>query len=142
MSEEINQNIDNQPNNAAPAENGTQAGKMFTQEEVNKIVSERLARDREKRSGQQQEDTRELALKARENRLDCREYLSEKKYPDELLEVLDTSDVEKFKAAADKLHSAYGLDRPHFVNPPRFTATQNGNSPAAAHDPIRDAFKP
>ena len=143
MSEE-NKNIDNQPNNAAPAENGDQAGKMFTQDEVNKIVSDRLARDREKRSAQQQEDTKELALKARESRLDCREYLSKKKYPAELLEVLDTSDVEKFKAAADKLHSIYGMEdkRARFVNSPRFTAPGGGSHTPATHDPIRDAFRP
>lgn len=141
MSEEI-KNIENQPNNAAPAENGDQAGKMFTQDEVNKIVSDRLARDREKRSAQQQEDTKELVLKARESKLDCREYLSEKKYPAELLEVLDTSDVETFKAAADKLWTVYGMDCPHFVNPPQFTAPMSGNRTPAIHDPIRDAFKP
>ena len=144
MSEE-NKNIDNQPNNAAPAENGDQAGKMFTQDEVNKIVSDRLARDRDKRSAQQQEDTKELALKARESKLDCREYLSEKKYPAELLDVLDTSDVEKFKAAADKLQSIYGVDvrqRARFVDPPRFASPNGGNHSAMAHDPIRDAFKP
>lgn len=145
MSEDNNkQNIDNQPNNAAPAENGDQAGKMFTQDEVNKIVSERLARDREKRSTQQQEDTKELALKARESKLDCREYLSEKKYPAELLDILDTSDFEKFKAAADKIQSVYGVDdkRARFVNPPRFTAPSNGGGASTVNDPIRNAFMP
>lgn len=141
MSEE-NKNIDNQPNNAAPAGNGDQAGKMFTQDEVNKIVSDRLARDREKRSAQQQEDTKELALKARESRLDCREYLSEKKYPAELLEVLDTSDVEKFKAVADKLQDIFGMNRPRFVDPPKFTAPNRGGCGTMTHDLIRDAFKP
>lgn len=150
MSEEINkQNIEDQPNNAAPAENGDQAGKMFTQDEVNKIVSDRLARDREKRSAQQQEDTKELALKARESKLDCREYLSEKKYPAELLEVLDTSDVEKFKATADKIQEMYGLEskRARFVDPPKFAAPRFDGGPGPGgfgfrNDPIRDAFKP
>ena len=144
MSEEISKNIDNQPDNAASAENGEQAGKMFTQDEVNKIVSDRLARDREKRSAQQQEDTKEMALKARESKLDCREYLNEKSYPAELLEVLDTSDVEKFKSNADKLQGIYGADqkRARFVNPPRFTAPSRGGSNPTQHDPIRDAFVP
>ena len=61
MSEEIKNN-EPQQQPTQPAENG--AGKMFTQEEVNKIVSERLARDRESRSAQQQNDERESALKA------------------------------------------------------------------------------
>lgn len=147
MSEETNQNTNQnaiQQPTTPPADNGNQScGKMFTQDEVNRIVSDRLARDREKRTAQQQDDTKELALKARESKLDCREYLSEKKYPAELLEVLDTSDVEKFKAAADKLWSVYGMDRPHFVNPPKFTGHKGNYSTGnVADDPIRDAFKP
>lgn len=143
MSEEIKQNETQQPT-TQPADNGSQSeGKMFTQDEVNRIVSDRLARDREKRTVQQQEDAREQALKARETKLDCREYLSEKKYPVELLDVLDTSDVEKFKAAADKLWSVYGMDRPYFVNPPKFTDRKGNYSTGnVAGDPLRDAFKP
>ena len=143
MSEETNKNTNQQPN-TQPADNGNQSGgKMFTQEEVNRIVSDRLARDREKRTEQQQDDTREQALKAREAKLDCREYLTEKKYPAELLDVLDTSDVEKFKAAADKLQSIYGVDdkTPRFINPPQFCAPSRGGS-STTYDPFRDAFKP
>lgn len=149
MSEETNQNTNQnatQQPTTPPADNGNQSsGKMFTQEDVNKIVSERLARDREKRTAQQQDDTREQALKARESKLDCREYLTEKKYPAELLDVLDTSDVEKFKAAADKLQTIFGVNdkQPRFVDPPRFTAPRGGGSHNTGnYDPIRDAFKP
>lgn len=143
MSEEIKQNIDNQPSNAAPAENGEQAGRMFTQDEVNKIVSDRLARDREKRSTQQQDDEKETALKARESRLDCREYLSEKKYPAELLDVLDTSDVEKFKAAADKIHAMFGLEikAARFADQRRFDDNRHQQG-GFRIDPISEAFKP
>lgn len=141
MSEEI-KNTETQTTNATPAETGEPAGKMFTQEEVNKIVSERLARDREKRSTQQQEDERETALKARESKLDCREYLTEKKYPVELIDILDTYDVNKFKAVADQLQQIYGVDdkRPRFANPPIFTAPKSNNP--VNTDPFRDAFKP
>lgn len=141
MSEEIKKDIE-QPT-TQPADNGNQdGGKMFTQEEVNKIVSERLARDREKRSIQQQEDTREQALKAREARLDCREYLNEKKYPAELLDILDTTDADKFKADADKLSELFGHSstKAKFVQP-RFTAPKSG-SEAPNQDPIRKAFMP
>ena len=144
MSENNNQNTNQQPT-TQPADNGDQGGgKMFTQDQVNKIVSERLAQDRKARSTQQQEDDKELALKARESKLDCREYLSEKKYPAELLEVLDTSDVEKFKEAAEKLQAIFatGDKRPHFVNPPKFTAPSGNNTSPSIIDPIREAFKP
>lgn len=142
MSEEI-KSIDNQPTNAPAAENADQAGKMFTQDEVNKIVSDRLARDREKRSAQQQEDAKESALKARESRLDCREYLSEKKYPAELLDVLDTSDVEKFKAAADKIQAMFGLESKaaRFADQRRFDDNRHPQG-GFRIDPIAEAFKP
>ena len=85
-----------------------------------------------------------MALKARESKLDCREYLIEKKYPTELLDILDISDVEKFKTAADKIQAIYGVDdkRARFVNPPRFTAPSNGGGNPTAKDPIRSAFIP
>ena len=102
------------------------------------------AKNCKKGADTQQEDTKELALKARESKLDCREYLSEKKYPAELLDILDTSDVEKFKAAVDKIQSVYGVDdkRARFANPPRFAAPSNGGGTSAANDPIRNAFMP
>ena len=142
MSEEIKDTSQQQP--TQPTETGDQSsGKMFTQEDVNRIVSERLAQDRKKRSGQQQDEEKEMALKARESRLDCREYLSDKKYPVELLDVLDTSDFEKFKEAADKLEEIYSKasKQPRFVNPPKFTGPKGMNNPQVP-DPIRDAFKP
>ena len=47
MSENINQNCQQQPTNSTPEEAG---GKTFTQEQVNQIVSDRLAREREKQA--------------------------------------------------------------------------------------------
>ena len=141
MSEEIKNN-EPQQQPTQPADNGNSGGeKMFTQDEVNRIVSDRLARDREKRSTPQ-DDTKELALKARESKLDCREYLSEKKYPVELLEVLDTSDVDKFKATTDKLWSIYGMDRPRFADPKPFDSPNGVQQHLGTPDRIRDAFKP
>lgn len=146
MSEEIKKDIEQQPNTQPSDKGDLGNGKMFTQEEVNKIVSERLARDREKRSAQQQDDEKETALKARESRLDCREYLAEKKYPAELLDMLDTTDVEKFKAAADKLQEIYAAHdtRAKFTNPPKFTSPKGGSSDGAPQttDLIANAFKP
>ena len=54
---------------ANPGANGGSGEKTFTQEEVNRIVSDRLARERDKSAQQPQEDEREKALKAREARL-------------------------------------------------------------------------
>ena len=47
---------------ANPGANGGSGEKTFTQEEVNRIVSDRLARERDKSAQQPQEDEREKAL--------------------------------------------------------------------------------
>ena len=139
MSEAIKNN-EPQQQPTQPADNGTSGGeKMFNQDDVNKIVSERLARDRESRANQQQNDERESALKAREAKFDCREYVTEHKYPVELLELLDTSDVDKFKESVEKLADVFGYTRPRFVERPKFTSENSNHSPV--NDPLRDAFK-
>lgn len=122
---------------ADPGANGGTGGKTFTQEEVNRIVSDRLAREREK---QPKDDEREQALKAREARLDCRDYLDSKKYPASLLDVLDSSDVEKFKAAADALVGKFPSVASQEVPPPYAAGTGTGNY--FGGDQIANAFKP
>ena len=139
MSEETEDTTQQQ--NTQPADNGNGAGKMFTQEEVNRLDSDRLARDRESRANQQQNEEKETALKARESRLDCREYITENKYSVDLLDLLDTSDVDKFKATVEKLADIFDHGRPHFIKPPQFTDAK-GNVKPGYPDPIRDAFKP
>ena len=125
--------------------NGGTGGKTFTQEEVNQIVSDRLARERAK---QPTEDDREKALKARETRLDCRDYLDSKKYPAALLDVLDCSDVEKFKTSVDVLAEKFpGAFAEHQElrgakpAPPPY-AFGTGTGSFLNHDPIAAAFKP
>ena len=90
----------------------TQAGevkpeseKLFTQEELDRIVNERLTR--QKRSMQKSNDIsgKEQELNAREARLNCREYLSERGYPAELIDIIDTTDFDGFKDKADRLES-------------------------------------
>lgn len=140
MNEE-NANTMQQPNNSTPEDNGGQGSKMFTQDEVNRIVSDRLARERAK--AEPQEDEREKALKARESRIDCREYISNKNYPAALLDVLDVSDAEKFKQIVDKLVQQFpailGDNTPK--NFPQFGANVGGSMPRGKVD-LSAAFKP
>ncbi len=130
-----------QPNNADPTETGDQGsdGKTFTQEEVNRIVSDRLAREKAKAI---QESDRDAALSARESALECREFIANnKKYPAKLLEVLDTSNFKEFQKKADMLLDAFPeLDqtRPRFM--PRFSGPASG--PISSYDKIAEAFKP
>lgn len=95
-------------NNATRAEIlGQEQGRTFTQEEVNAIIRERLAREREK--SVPQTDEREQKISARESRLDCREYISENSYPAALLDVFCTDNAESFKNSVDKLLEAFPM---------------------------------
>ena len=75
---------------------GTQGegGKTFTQEEVNRIVQERLARAKTA----QEPDARELELEKRENAIYLREQIATHRLPDTLLEEMQGMD----KATIDK----------------------------------------
>lgn len=122
-----------------PEENGATGGKMFSQEDVNRIVSERLAKEKAK-TEPPKEDEREQALKMREARLDCREYIAGKKYPVELLDILNTGDAESFKAAADKLMETFPAMSTRDMPPPYAPGT--GTYAMLYENPIADAFKP
>lgn len=134
------------PTNSTPEENGGQGEKMFSQDDVNRIVSERLAREREKYAQQPKEDERETALrerenglKARESRLACQDYLDEKKLPSELLDVIGTDDAEKFTATVEKLVE---LAPKIYKNPQLEKVIIPGVTNSGPSDPIAQAFKP
>lgn len=112
--EENNQNSNQQPN-TQPADNGNQGGgKLFTQEEVNNIVRDRLARERAKNTPQEptEEEKRLMDLNARESRIACREYVMDRGLPQQLLEVLDTSNHEEFKSKADIVSGLLKANKP------------------------------
>ena len=104
----INQNTDQQPT-TQPADNGDQGGgKMFTQEEVNQIIKDRLARERAKSAPQEptEEEKRRQEMDARENKLNCREYVQKFNLPAELLDLFDTSDFKNFTKKAELFQRA------------------------------------
>ncbi len=137
--ENINTNTtaENQQATTQPEENGTQ--RTFTQEEVNQIVSDRLKREQNKKADNSEYETRMNDLKARENAFACKEYAKDNDIPDELLSLIDTSDVEKFAETAKKLDKIY---RERF-RPNITTSVPSGdggsNTPA---ERIANAFKP
>jgi len=113
----MNENMvkNNESEVVQPNQEGQQ-GKMFTQEQVNEIVKKRLERQKEDNLDAQNLEERAKELEAkerdfslRESRFSCREYLNEKGYPDDLLDILDTSDLKKFKEKADKTCQIFGL---------------------------------
>ena len=139
--------------NADPAATGENKGKLFTQDEVNRIVSERLNRERE-RAAQAAEtapddDTarRRAELTEAENRIKCKEFLLDnKQYPAALLDLYDTKDFEAFKANAEKLLKAFPqLDITAAYTVPKFSASTLGvkTDAAASRQSLIDAvFKP
>lgn len=101
MDEMNNVNTEQQPT-TQPEANSIQGNeRMFTQAEVDKIVKDRLARAKTAPKEPTEAEIRERELTAKESRLSCREYLIEQKYPAELLDVIDTSNIEEFKTKAD-----------------------------------------
>lgn len=136
-----NQNSEQQPN-TQPAENGNQGGgRLFTQQEVDRILKERLARERAKATPQEptEAEKREKDLTARESRLNCRAYLLDNGLPAELLDVLDTSDVAKFQRAADTVHSLMkSYKKPHaapLYDPTIPVDPKTGFEPGRKHKP-------
>ena len=72
------------------------------------IVRDRLAREREKANPQTDEreqeiSAREKAVSDRENLLACKEYISQHKYPESLLKLYNTENIEDFKTNVEKL---------------------------------------
>lgn len=145
MSEET-KNTQQPTTEPTPGVTGGQDGARFTQEDVNRIVSERLAKEREKAAEERMKidpiEQREKELAAREAAVSCKEYIAEKNYPAGLLEVLDTSDTDKFKAQADKLLEVFPqLNHEVDGKTPVFTRATSGGSLRGA-DPIAEAFRP
>ena len=141
--------------NADPAATGENKGKLFTQDEVNRIVSERLNREREKaaQTAAQAAETapdddtarRRAELTEAENRIKCKEFLLDnKQYPAALLDLYDTKDFEAFKANAEKFLKAFpqlrasGVIRVNTAPFPSYRDTGACSEP----DPIASVFKP
>ena len=143
---DMKQNPEQQPTTPTPEDRGGQGNeKLFTQEDVNRIVSDRLARERAK-AEPTPEDVREADLRAREARMDCREYISAEGFPEVLLELLDTTDPEKFKSAVHRLDEAVQLPSSHRKIPRFATGSGAYCGREAPYDRaavlLEEAFKP
>lgn len=134
-----NQNS-NQTMNNNPEPTGE---RTFTQEEVNRIVSNRLSEDRAKRAAEL--DEREKAVKARELAVIAAEKLAAAGLPKDLTAVLRYDDEESLEAAINQLSTLRG-----FANGQNDLAT--GGRKYIEHklpertddvdvDPFRDAFR-
>ena len=116
--------------------------KTFTQEEVNRIVSDRLARDRDKRTAEL--DEREKELKHRELAIAAREKLEEAGLSKELCKVLKYDEEAELDEAIEQLQHIKGFDgkKPEktgkkIVEPFRLPEFEDAPAP----DLFREAFK-
>ena len=97
-------------------------GKTFTQDEVNRIVSERLNKEKGKINADREAEysKREQELNTRELKISAREALSEKNMPNELLDVLNYTSKEDMlksieileKVIRSEVEKAKGADTP------------------------------
>ena len=94
-----------EPLNKPAGEEGQDNGKTFTQEDVNRIVSKRLAEEKAKSEASLLE--REKALEKRELTLKAKEVLRSKNLPDELLDVIAYTDEKSLMANIDILDKLY-----------------------------------
>ena len=103
------------------------ADKAFTQEEVNTIIQDRLAKEKAKFDKQKD-------IKRREKRLEAREKLQEKGLPAELIDLVKLDSDETFKSSLDILENAYKTKVPESK-----PTSGGGYSPAAGATPDPDA---
>ena len=119
MTDNNTQNTTQQAN-TQPEENGT-AGKMFTQEEVNSIVKDRLARERAKGQTSGTANDNAAGLDAEKAQLDadrqqlqndrntseCERYCKENGIDVKLIELIGSSDPEEFQKKTESLRSIF-----------------------------------
>lgn len=90
--------------------------KKFTQKEVDEIVRKRLNREKSKNADDL--ENLKIELNKKENSLKCKEFLLNKNYPYELLDIIPTDDVEKFIDNVEKIQKYFEKN----IEPPLFSA--------------------
>ena len=95
-------NTENMNQSADPAAQET-GERTFTQDDVNRIVQDRLAKEKAKNSGEADLAKREQELAQREFRLNSRQKLIDKGYPETLLDALNCSSEEAFNKALETI---------------------------------------
>lgn len=93
--------VEEQQVTTQPERNGAQSEKTFTQEDVNRIIGERLAKEKAKNDVDFVK--REQDLQQRELAMTAREMLTEKGLPKDLADILKYSDEDSLKIAVDRI---------------------------------------
>lgn len=123
MAEQINQN-----QNADPASGQGTGEKTFTQEDVNRIVQERLAKEKAKNSGEADFAKREQELAQRELHMTAKELLSEKGLPVQLFDALNCTDKEALEKSIATIETVFNEYKANATKQQTFKGFQPGVS--------------
>lgn len=138
------ENMNMEQNGTVTQTDATGGQRTFSQEDVNRIVQDRLAKDRAKAS--EEVSKREQELAEREFRLNSRQKLIDRGYPESIMEALNCSSEEAFDKALDAIDSLLKErgstleDVKARQNAARFTVPM-GRSSQSDTDPIREAMR-
>lgn len=120
-----------------------QQEKTFTQDDVNRIVQERLAKEKAKNNGDTDLAKREQELNRREMTIRAKEILSEKGLPKELAEVMRYEDEDSLNKAIGIIENMKGFkkeeQREYMVLGNNRLPESNGDF--GTLDPIKEAFQ-
>lgn len=119
---------ENTNQNADPASGQGTGEKTFTQEDVNRIVQDRLAKEKARNGGDADFAKREQELARRELRMAAKELLSEKGLPVQLFDALNCTDkeaLEKSIATVEKVFNEYKVNAAGNI---KFTGFQPGGA--------------
>ena len=117
----------NMNQNANPTAGQGTGEKTFTQEDVNRIVQERLAKEKAKSSGDADFAKREQELVQRELHMSAKEMLSEKGLPVQLFDALNCTDEETMKKSISTIETVFNEYKANATKQIKFKGFQPGS---------------
>lgn len=126
--------IDSELTGNDPGAIETPEGKTFSQEDVNKIINERLKKEKEK--SQKQFETMEKEFQQKELNLKAKEILTAKNIPHELLDVLKFDDEATLNKAVGVLETSFKTGQSDVRIEGTIAGNSNSNSTAKSNDDL------
>lgn len=127
----------NMNQNANPAANEGTGEKTFSQEDVNRIVGERLAKEKAKANNDVDFSKREQELEQRELLLTAKEVLTDKGLPVQILDALNCTDKETMEKSISTIETIFKEYKANATKHIKFKGFQPGgteNKPTAEDD--------
>lgn len=124
-------NLQNNPTEGNEQTTNPTEGRTFTQDDVNRIVGERLAK--EKAKTEQELSQREAELSKRELTLKAKEIMMNRKMPIELLEVVNYTDEKTLNKSLDIIYDC--INSKKFV--PKLVGVAPAESTRTIYRPVR-----